>query len=542
MSKRIISVITLCCILLTVFPVDVCAIETTSTVSISADTYYDKTLAGMLGHFAGFLSGYEFVWDSNGNPTNPLPDSYFSILGGPYSGNFTYAGDPNYPGYDRFWENGVIASDDDFHVDIFNQHILAEHGPNVSYYDIKEEWKEHYVHDWGAGFMAAYLTRHADLLPPFTGMREYGNAFYWCTEAYIENDTLGMATPGMPNKAIALAEKFGSVTGDFDGLIWAKFGAALYALAYTETTAYNVVTKASECLPDGSWPKVIYEKCLLLYQTEANWRSAVTTVAAMKRNVDESDNVQTLTDINNAIIILSLLYGNNDYENTLKISSLAGYDGDCNAATAAGIMGVIKGTAGTPNVIIEGLYPDGECKYINDTQTYFDPYIKLNYPREQTIDSIIDLFQSNAEAMIIAEGGTVENGVYTIATSPIVPETRINVADYDFEDAAHSVWTGTGSISYLSSEPHSGQTCAQVNSGASISQEVYGLVEEKDYRLTVYVKTSESGTANLSIVTGSSTYSTVVRDEANYWIRRDLEFTSASSSATIILQADSSTN
>ena len=542
MKKRIVSIVIICCIMLSMLPASASATETISTTSLSADTYYDKTLAGMLGHFAGFLTGYEFVWDSNGNPADPLPDSYYSILGGPYSGNFTYAGDPNYPGYDRFWANGVIASDDDFHVDIFNQHILAEHGPNISYYDIKEEWKEHYVHDWGAGFVAAYLTRHADMLPPFTGMREFGNSFYWCTEAYIENDTLGMATPGMPNKAIELAEKFGSVTGDFDGIIWAKFGAALYALAYTETTAYDVVTKAAACLPDGSWPQEIYNTCLALYQTETNWRTAVTTVAAMKRNVDESDNVQTLTDINNAIIIISLLYGDNDYERTLKISSLAGYDGDCNAATATGIMGVIKGTAGTPSSIIDGLYPNGTGTYINDLQTYFDPYIKLNYPREQTIDSIVSLFQTNAEAIIKAEGGTVENGSYTIVTTPIVPESRISIMDYDFEDSSHSAWMSTGTVSYVTTRAHSGATSVGVDSNSSISQVVSGLVEGKNYRLTAYVKTSKAGVANICISTGSNTYTTVVRDEPDYWVRRDLEIVSSGSSATIMLSASSDTN
>lgn len=542
MKKRIVSIVVLCCILLSMLPENVNAIETISTTSLSADTYYDKTLAGMLGHFAGFLTGYEFVWDSNGDPAEPLPDSYFSILGGPYSGNFTYGGDETYPGYDRFWANGVIASDDDFHVDIFNQHILSEHGPNVSYYDIKEEWKEHYVHDWGAGFMAAYLTRNVDMLPPFTGLREYGNAFYWCTEAYIENDTLGMATPGMPNKAIELAEKFASVTGDFDGIIWAKFGAALYALAYTETTAYDVVTKAAACLPNGSWPKEIYDTCLSLYQTETNWRTAVSTVAAMKRNVDESDNVQTLTDINNAIIIISLLYGDNDYENTLKISSLAGYDGDCNAATATGIMGVIKGTAGTPDSILQGLYPDGECTYINDLQTFFDPYIKLNYPREQTIDTIISQFQSNAEAVIIAEGGTVVNGIYTIVTSSIVPETRITINDYDFEDSTHTAWTSSGSVSFDAAEAHSGSKSAKLVSGSSLTQTLSGLTEGKCYRLTAYVKTSETGLANISVSIGSDAYTTVVRDEANYWIRRDLEFVSTSSNATITMSTGSDTS
>ena len=536
MKRRAICILVILCMLLSLAP----AAHATNEVmySLTSESYYDKTLAGVLGHISGFLTGYEFVWEADGSPASPLPDEWFSLLNGPYSGNYVHAGDPSYPGYDRYWDTGVIASDDDYHIDIFNQHILAEHGPNVSYYDIKEEWKEHYVHDWGAGFMAAYLTRYADMLPPFTGLREYGNMYYWCTEAYIENDTLGMAAPGMPQKAIELAEKFGSVTGDFDGVTWAKFGAALYSLAYTESSAYNVVTTAAECLPAGSWPKTIYDTCHSLYTTEPDWRDAVSEVAALKRNVDESDNVQTLTDINNAIIILSLLYGNNNYLDSLKIAALAGYDGDCNAATVGGIMGVIHGMQGTPAVIVSDIYANGNGKYINDTQSFFDPYIKLNYPREQSIDSIVALYQSNAEAVIVNSGGSVSNGTYYISLAPIVSGTAVIVGDYDFESQEHSAWSTSGTVRYNSSEAHSGTTSATVESGSFLAQTVTGLNNGCKYRLSCYAKTSADGTAFVQIISGEDTYTVTIRDVPDYWVRRDIEFESSASTATIKLSAD----
>ena len=137
MKKTLLCFITSVCILVSLCPPSIYAAPqnipdvNTDTITLSSSTYYDKTLAGMLGQFAGFLTGYEFIWDSNGNPREPLPDSWFSILNGPYSGNFTHGGDSSYPGYNRYWDTSVIASDDDFHIDIFNQHILAEHGPNI---------------------------------------------------------------------------------------------------------------------------------------------------------------------------------------------------------------------------------------------------------------------------------------------------------------------------------------------------------------------------------------------------------------------------
>jgi hypothetical protein len=39
-------------------------------LTISAETYYDKTLAAILGQIGGFLSGYEFVTNE------PMPDEW----------------------------------------------------------------------------------------------------------------------------------------------------------------------------------------------------------------------------------------------------------------------------------------------------------------------------------------------------------------------------------------------------------------------------------------------------------------------------------
>ena len=366
------------------------------------------------------------------------------------------------------------------------------------------------------------------MLPPFTGRNEYGNEFYWCTEAYIENDTLGMATPGMPQKAVELAEKFSSVTGDFDGIEWAKFSAAMYALAYTETSAYDVVVKAALALREDSWPRSVYNQCIALYQSGVTWREAVVTIASQKRNVAGSDNVQTLTDVNNAIVILSLLFGENDYLKTMKIASLAGYDGDCNAATATGIMGILKGMDGTPNEILSRLYKNGNCTYINDTQTFFDPYIKLNYPREQSINDIVTLFQKNAETIIRAEGGTINNGVYSIHCRAIQETHCLAVLNRDFEDRNSSAWQVSGAADLASTNAHSGTCAAEIRTGGSISQTISGLSSGKTYTLTYYTKTAANATSFGEIVTGAQSYTATARDTSNNWVRRDLTFSSNS--------------
>ena len=96
---------------------------------ISKDEYFNKTLAGLLGHMAGFLSGYEFVWTAGG-PYIGMPLEWYEFLNGPYAGNYAHY----WPGlyaegnnrYDRLKVNpetgmNEVWSDDDYHIDIFNQ-------------------------------------------------------------------------------------------------------------------------------------------------------------------------------------------------------------------------------------------------------------------------------------------------------------------------------------------------------------------------------------------------------------------------------------
>ena len=47
--------------------------------------------------------------------------------------------------------------------------------------------------------------------------------------------------------------------------------------------------------------------------------------------------------LNIAVMILALCYGNGDYERTLEICNLCGWDTDCNVGNVASIMGVRGG-------------------------------------------------------------------------------------------------------------------------------------------------------------------------------------------------------
>jgi hypothetical protein len=203
----------------------------------------------------------------------------------------------------------------------------------------------------------------------------------------------------MPETTRKLTEKFASVTGEFDGLIWAQFLSTMYSLAYFEDDIRVVLNKSAEVFPVNSRPHQIYLKCIELHKKyPANWHKALMEIVRMRRYIHQIDNIQASPDVNNGILILSILYGKNDYAETCKRASIAGWDGDCTSAAATGLMGIIKGMEGTPQIVKDMIYKNGAGVYVNDTDSGYPPYIKKNYPDKQKFTDIAKLYVKNAES------------------------------------------------------------------------------------------------------------------------------------------------
>lgn len=522
-----------------------------STLTISKASYLDKTLAGILGQVGGVVTGYEFK-----SPNPYATDDCFRPSYGPYSGDAPLAcwTPNNYPGYDRVgapnFASNEVGSDDDYHIDFFNQLILQDHGPTVTNQDIKDEWVAHDVSDWGPGFVANDLMRNQGYLPPFTGTAEY-DKFYWLTEAYIENDTVGMVAPGMPATARDLTGKFGSVTNEFDSVTWAKLLGTMYSQAYFATDVRDVLSQAAVVLPRNGWPYQIYEKAVALHdQNSTDWRWAQGQLLAFTRNVYGQDNPMAIPDRNVGSFILSILYGGNDYLTTLKIASLIGNDADCTASGVAGLMGIIKGMAGTPQEFKDRIYQNGAGRYINDTTTGYPPYIKNNYPHSQSWDDIAALYQSNAAAQIVAGGGSQDSTNFYVNAQTIQPEKTILINNADFEQGSLAGWTkwtpGTdpGSPNALAENNGTAQSGAWKGTvftdsnvpEVKLSTTLQGLQFGQTYRVNAFVQSDQAARLYATNPGGPELYASVVGSYANaqnQWVNRSIEFTATATTAEV---------
>lgn len=479
---------------------------------LSKDEYLNKTLGGLLGQFAGFLSGYEFVF-RGAEPYVGMPESWFDFINGPYAGNFEHYSPVDEYRYDRLRVNSdtgrnEVFSDDDYHIDIFNQLIMDEFG--TSSYAIKEAWKKYNVSDWGGGSEAMRLINQYEMLSPYTGTIEAGNKYGWCTESYIENETLGMNAPGMPQQTLELVDTFASNVGYYDSVVWAKFYATMYSLAYFETDIVTVMQKASVVLPEGSHPKQFYDLAIKTYnENPNNYVTAAQLISDARIPLYRIDNIQTDPNVNGAYAVLSWLYGKNGYLDTCKYASIMGYDGDCTAAICAGVMGILKGfKQGNEEYdkLNSMIYYDGEGVYYNDDGSLYDGetyQARINgtdYPQRQKIDDIVDLYRKNFEKLLVANGGKINENSYLIPTTQVPEDKSLLFDNYDAEKrTTQGFETSDASLEvFLEGESvnsHSGYAGFEMTN--SSSGEVYhtfnNLVVGKVYRLSVYVKTLTQG-------------------------------------------------
>ena len=536
---------------------------------ISVDEYLDKTKLGFLSQMVGFLSGYEFARDSSGNPLIAMDDSYFERCNGPYA-EYTSANVPTdkllYNEETGIWE---VWTDDDYSIDILNQHILRdmyEQYGTVNTKVITDDWVKYDVYDMGGGnrdvgaygFMSRY-----QYLSVFAGNTEVGNNFNVNGEPYIGNETLGMDAAGMPALAIELAEKFGSTTSDRDPLEWLRMLSAMYSMAYFEDDIPTLIRDAqAAALAEGSWPYEVVDKCFELYEKYPdNWRDAVTQADSIFRSVTyDNSSYMGCTSINCSFIVLGLLYGDGDYYETCKIISLAGHGGDSTTPTALGVVGVICGWENldetSKTIINEKVWQDGKGVIVNlpvdETTSYGTWMHAAGLDERFNIADLIDMYQANFENLLYDNGGFEKDGYYYIPKYT-VPKMDTVYAD-SFETTGVSEYTAEGGTVTLADVPYMGSNSVQLNaaeSGESVAYTtVSGLTVGETYKLTAFVRTTEGVTAHMfarekgadieTYVTAHDPGSYITRytvgvgaNDIRSYIRRDLVFTATASSMEI---------
>jgi hypothetical protein len=187
----------------------------------------------------------------------------------------------------------------------------------------------------------------------------------------IEADYAGLIAPGMPNVAIKLGEKFGRLMNYGDGLYGGQFVGGMYAEAFFEDDMVKIVQAGLKCIPKQSQYAECIRDVLAWYKENPdNWEK---TWQLIEEKYQDNPDYRRFScnkgdfnidaKINGAYIVMGLLYGKGDPDETIIISTRCGQDSDCNPSNSGGILFTTIGFKNLPDKFKSALNPEGKFSH-----------------------------------------------------------------------------------------------------------------------------------------------------------------------------------
>lgn len=204
----------------------------------------------------------------------------------------------------------------------------------------------------------AYLNLRAGIPAPRSGsIQQNGATTAEQIGGQIFIDPWGLVSPGNPAQAARLAQQAASVTHGGNGVYGGIFVACAISLAFVEQDLEQVLVKALDYIPqDCEYTRAIQAVREFYHAHPKDWRACFQYIHD-NWGYDKYPGACHIIP-NAAVMALSLLYGQGDFEKTLCICNMCGWDTDCNVGNVGCIMGVHCG--------VEGISYDKWREPIND--------------------------------------------------------------------------------------------------------------------------------------------------------------------------------
>ncbi len=368
---------------------------------ISVDEYRDKMKGGWIGQIAGVCWGAptEFRFCNKIMPEADMPK----------------------------WTPEMINNafgQDDLYVEMTFLRTMEEYGLDVSIRQAGIDFANSEYPLWHANVCGRTNLR-CGIAPPNSSRPEFSK----CADDIdyqIEADYSGLISPGLPNNAVRMGEKFGRLMNYGDGVYAGQFIGAMYAEAFFETDVVKIIQKALEAIPAESqyaemvrdllqWKQEIpndweacWNKVNEKYQNNPNYRRWSCSGPNSDFNID--------VKINGAYVLLGLLYGEGDLDKTIVISTRCGQDSDCNPSSSAGVLFTTLGFNALPARFSEKL---------DETRVF--AHTAYNFP------ALLDVCEKLATQAVEKEGGFVrdEKGerYFYIPKTQVVPSKLTSCAE-----------------------------------------------------------------------------------------------------------------
>lgn len=191
----------------------------------------------------------------------------------------------------------------------------------------------------------AYLRLKRGIPAPESGSAELnGKVVSEQIGAQIFIDGWGMICPGDPELAADLARRAASVSHDGEAVYAAQVVAAIEAQAFVESDLNKLIDTATGLIPRDTIIYRMISDIRAWREQYDDWRDARKLLAKHYGYDTYGGGCHVIP--NHGLIILSLLYGDDDFQKTLMIVNTCGWDTDCNSGNVGCIMGIKNGLAG----------------------------------------------------------------------------------------------------------------------------------------------------------------------------------------------------
>jgi ADP-ribosylglycohydrolase len=340
--------------------------------------YLEKTYAGFLGMNIGIRLGA---------PVEPTIWTYERI-------ERTYG---DITGYVKDFIN--FAADDDANGPVFFLRALydKENTKELEPGHIGDAWlnyaREGVGMFWWGGYgtsteHTAYLNLKNGIAAPKSGsIEQNGKILAEQIGGQIFIDTWGLVLPNNIERAAEYAKIAASVSHDGDGLNGAAFMAACISKAYVTSDVEEIVEAGLSVIPEDSTYAKVTRAVIDFYKENPDDFRACRKYLEDNWGYDKYIGVCHIIP-NAGVCVLSLLYGKGDFNRTVEIATMCGWDTDCNAGNVGTIMGVACGIEGLgkhyTKPINDSIVLSGISGYLNivDIPTYAKELCLLGYELE----------------------------------------------------------------------------------------------------------------------------------------------------------------
>ncbi|MCY2952821.1 MAG: ADP-ribosylglycohydrolase family protein [Planctomycetota bacterium] len=299
--------------------------------------YLERVYAGVLGKIIGVYLGRPFE-------------------GWPHDRILKELGEINYYVHEKL-NLPLIVTDDDISGTFTFLRALEDYGnsPNLTAAQIGQSWLNYIIENktilwWGGMGMStehtAFLRLKHGIPAPRSGSIELNSKVVAeQIGAQIFIDGFAMVAPGDPQLAASLAKRAASVSHDGQAVYGAQVLAAMESLAFVESDLSKILDAALTFIPKDSTIARMIADLRGFHAKEPDWRKAFSDIMLATYGYDRYGGNCHIVP-NHGVVILGILYSQDNFQKALMITNTCGWDTDCNSGNVGCFMGIKLGLPG----------------------------------------------------------------------------------------------------------------------------------------------------------------------------------------------------